>query len=83
MLAYKCVIPLLLSLCASTNAFHLPSGRSLRTRVKTTPLYMSDTELSEVDKLRAAAAKAREEYERLSKVGSNMYVDIHKHSSIT
>lgn len=29
---------------------------------------MSDTELSEVDKLRAAAAKAREEYERLSKV---------------
>ena len=57
----------LLSLISGSNAFHLPARSStLPSRVRS--LQMSDTELSEVDRLRAAAAKAREEYERLSKV---------------
>ncbi|KAL7515102.1 hypothetical protein ACHAXN_012463 [Cyclotella atomus] len=56
----------LLSLISGSNAFHLPARSStLPSRVRS--LQMSDTELSEVDRLRAAAAKAREEYDRLSK----------------
>lgn len=58
---------LLLPLIACTNAFQLPSAQhaissSIR---RTSQLAMSGE--SEIEKLRAAAAKAREEYERLSK----------------
>ena len=64
--SYKCSI-VLLSITAS-NAFHLPIRSRVAVSWRTTPFKMAETELSEVDKLRAAAAKAREEYERLSKV---------------
>eukprot|EP00584_Thalassiosira_punctigera_P004233 CAMPEP_0172530196 /NCGR_PEP_ID=MMETSP1067-20121228/4000_1 /TAXON_ID=265564 ORGANISM="Thalassiosira punctigera, Strain Tpunct2005C2" /NCGR_SAMPLE_ID=MMETSP1067 /ASSEMBLY_ACC=CAM_ASM_000444 /LENGTH=403 /DNA_ID=CAMNT_0013314351 /DNA_START=37 /DNA_END=1248 /DNA_ORIENTATION=- len=64
----------LLSLVALTGAFHAPSTHHViapsfqydkHDRISSTQLSMSTA--SEVEKLRAAAAKAREEYERLSK----------------
>lgn len=59
---------ILLSLLTASNAFQLPLRSGLSIASRTSPLQMSDTELSEVDRLLAAAAKAREEVERLSKV---------------
>lgn len=65
----------LLSLLAlQANGFHLPQSHNVgvTTRpnhraISTSQLSMATEELTEVEKLRAAAAKAREEYERLSK----------------
>ena len=65
----------LLSLLAlQANGFHLPQSHNVgvTTRpnhraISASQLSMATEELTEVEKLRAAAAKAREEYQRLSK----------------
>ena len=61
-----------LSLAALASAFHAPSTSTQHaipyasSRAASSPLSMSSTQ-TEVERLRAAAAKAREEYEKLSK----------------
>lgn len=61
-----------LAACACTSAFQAPSGHrrimaSSRSSSSSSSRLSMAAELSEVEKLRAAAAKAREEYEQLSK----------------
>eukprot|EP00985_Skeletonema_marinoi_P012597 scaffold6096_cov98-Skeletonema_marinoi.AAC.5 len=64
------ILTTLLALSQSTDAFQVHNNhgavKTMSTRQHKTFLSMTDTQ-SEVEKLRAAAAKAREEYERLSK----------------
>mmetsp|Transcript_6232 Transcript_6232/g.14106 ORF Transcript_6232/g.14106 Transcript_6232/m.14106 type:complete len:402 (-) Transcript_6232:62-1267(-) len=67
----KATAAALLSLVALSNGFNLPSNHHVLTptcrnnnRIRSSQLSMSTQ--SEVEKLRAAAAKAREEYEKLS-----------------
>lgn len=69
MTCYKSAIVLLtFFLFGPSNAFQLPSKASLVSSLPRNVLTLKMSEMNEVEKLRAAAAKAREEYERLSRV---------------
>ncbi|KAL3799128.1 hypothetical protein HJC23_002256 [Cyclotella cryptica] len=68
MTSYKStVVFLTFLLFGPSNAFQLSSRSGLVSSPPRTFSTLKMSELSEVEKLRAAAAKAREEYERLSK----------------
>ncbi|KAL7485299.1 hypothetical protein ACHAW6_010901 [Cyclotella cf. meneghiniana] len=68
MTCYKSALVLLtLFLFEPSNAFQLPSQAGLVSSLPRNVRTLKMSEMNEVEKLRAAAAKAREEYERLSR----------------